>query len=99
MSCKENCKLLGHIMRVLELQEMSGPRQDESLGIREPLEQQPVGLPETGPQSVTLSAKHREDRLGDATCLSLAEAPTQLRREILFEPGRAIIYRLVERSG
>ena len=64
----EVCERRGHAARVLHLQRVRGTGENEPFGMRQPRQEQPVRLPEAGPEGVALGAKHGEDRLGDPPC-------------------------------
>src|SRR5829696_7689778 len=91
-------KRLGHATWVLDLHEVCRSGQDETFGVRQPSQQQPVRLTEAGPEGVAIAAEHGQARLSDAPRFRLAEAPSQLPGRLALEPGFRVGHRLSEGS-
>jgi hypothetical protein len=89
----------GHSLRVLHLQAVRGAWEDKPLNLRQPLQEQPVCFPESGPEGIALAAQDGENRPGDAPGLRLAEAPTQQSWHIQLERSRRVGDCLREGAG
>jgi hypothetical protein len=85
MPSEEGRHTLRHVSRILDLEQVGGPRQDERLGVSQPREQQLQALVPDGGRLHAPLSNDCESRLSDAAGLTGSEGPLLHRGQLLAE--------------